>query len=232
MSAPRNKLSRPFKAEVLRRHIETAITEDEFRLFPTNSDPTQLKLDVDPTTLNYSSHVSDILVADKESDMYTPPAKLLTEISCVVHRLGAKDRHTSAFSDKNSLIMFIPCSRIIHEADNGEWIKPDFAGVEVTAEEVTEYLEKGSTPDRFSSSHWCHLLSVGEAKIARAPALVGKSDFLQLLSFVWCANRYQLNHFIHTAMLAYKTGFITLQCRPDSATISPTRQYSDYEALI
>ena len=226
-----DKLSQPFKAKVLREHIERAIIKQEFRIFHGKySDLTQPKfeLDVDPTSLK--SCISNILAANKESDMYSPLAKLLTEISCIVRRMAAKERRTSAFSDKTSLIMFIPRSSVVQETDDGEGIRPDFAGVEATAEEVAEYLKDGSIPNRCSSLHWCHLLSVGEAKLK--PSLVTKSDCIQLLSYVWCANRYQPNRFIHTALLAYKTGFSTILYRPDSAIISPTREYSDYKGLV
>ena len=86
-----DKLSRPFKADV-REHIQTAITDKEFRLFidRKGSDLAQpkFKLEVDPTSLKSCFlYVSDILSANKESGMYTPLAKLFTEISRVVHRM-------------------------------------------------------------------------------------------------------------------------------------------------
>ncbi|KAF8519948.1 hypothetical protein JB92DRAFT_3288701 [Gautieria morchelliformis] len=191
---------------------------------------TSLKLDT-VTSQRCSSYVKTIMEVNKpEKKLYKPVTKLLTEISCFVHRMHVKKPFTSALTDKNSLIMFIIRASSVQDTDNGE--VPDIVGVEATTEEVTNYLEKDVLPDWLSSLHWSQLLSVGQIKLAEMPDDGNTDDLVPLLSYVWCTYRYQPNRFIHTAIMAYKTGFLTLQCLPDSMAVSSYHSYDDHDALV
>ncbi|KAF8484146.1 hypothetical protein JB92DRAFT_3131867 [Gautieria morchelliformis] len=161
LNAGTHKLSS--KANALRQHIITAITSMAFNVV--NEDLmvaqwlTSLKLDT-ITSQRCSSYVKTIMDVDKpEKKLYKPVTKLLTEISCFVHRMHVKKPFTSALTDKNLLLMFIIRATSLQDADNGE--VPDIVGVEATAKEVTNYLEKDVIPGRLSSLHWSQLLSVG-----------------------------------------------------------------------
>ena len=229
-----DKLTRPV-ADVLRNLIRANIISGNFRRHRTPSDPDleRFKLDSDPTTLKRcSSYVTKLLAAQKELDMYEPLAKLLTEISCFVNCMQIKQPRTSALADNNSMLMFITRSTSVQEAADGELVRLDIAGVAATTKEVEEYLDKDDFPKRHSSLHWYQCLSVGKAKLAEVSDRTSDADFLQLLSHVWCANRYQPYRFNHTAILAYKNGFITLKCSPDSAIVSSSRPYTQYGALV
>ncbi|KAF8521151.1 hypothetical protein JB92DRAFT_3111299 [Gautieria morchelliformis] len=228
-------MSRPVKADVLRHHIQKAITDGDFWLLSSESDSDlPLKLDGDSETYKRcASYISTIQAVEKpEHKIYEPLAKLLTEVSRIVHCMQVKGSRTSALTATNSLIMFIPRATSVQEADDGEAIRPDIAGVEATAEEVVKYLEDGDLPDWISSLRWSQLVSVAEVKLANLPEQRKEADMLQLLSYVWCANRYQPNRFIHTALLAFKTGFMTLQYHPDSVAVSSSHPYSDIEGLV
>ncbi|KAF8525303.1 hypothetical protein JB92DRAFT_2877227 [Gautieria morchelliformis] len=165
-----------------------------------------------------------------EKELYKPVTKLLTEISCFVHRMHVEKGFTSALTDNDSLLMFIIRASSVKDADNGE--VPDIVGVDATAEEVTNYLEKDVLPDRLVSLHWSQLLSVGHINLAEMPDDWDTDDLVQSLSYVWCIDRYQPNRFVHTAIMAYKTGFLTLQCLPDSMAVSSNHSYDDHEALV
>ena len=230
-----DKLSRPFKGNVLCKHIEKSIVANKFQILHARDSYPELrfKLDNDQKTLAHCSlYISTIIAAKQECNIYEPLTKLLTKISHFVYRMQSKDPRTSALTDKNSLLMFVPQSSSIQKADDGKVIRPDIAGVEATIEEVVGYLEDDVLPDWFSSLHWSQLMSVGEIKLAKMPDLVRNPDLLQLLSYVWCANHYQPNCFIHNAILAYKTGVFTLKYCPNSMIISPNCLYSQYEALV
>jgi hypothetical protein len=230
-----NKILRPFKANVLRHHIQQAIIVGNFTLLRSESDSDR-RFELDPQTLKRCmSYVSTIKnVGESEYGMYEPLAKLLTVISCFVHRMQVKEPRTSALTVPNSLVMFITRAHSVQQADDGEAIIPDIAGVEATAEEVAKYLEGGenSLPMWLSSLRWSQLVSVGEAQPTDVSNSWKGAEMLQLLSYVWCANRYQPNRFNHTALLAFKSGFITLQYHPDSATVFPKHTYSDIDALV
>ena len=228
-----DKLSRPFKRDALHQHIKNALITKTFQVI--NSDLTmeaRFELD-DITSESCSSYVNTILAVDKlEKKLYKPVTKLLTQISRFVHSMQYKKPLTSALPTENSLLMFIILTSSVQDADDGELIRPDIVGVEATAEEVTKYLENDVLPDRLSSLRWSQLVSVGEIKLAQMPKDHNKHDLVQVLSYLWCTNHYQPNRFVHTAILAYKTGFATLQCRPDSMIVSPCHPYSHYDALV
>ncbi|KAF8479392.1 hypothetical protein JB92DRAFT_3133665 [Gautieria morchelliformis] len=232
LNAGTHKLSS--KANALRQHIITAITSMAFNVV--NKDlivaqqSTSLKLDT-VTSQRCSSYVKTIMEVNKpEKKLYKPVTKLLTEISCFVHHMHVKKPFTSALTDKNSLLMFIIPASSVQDTDNGE--VPDILGVEATAEEVTNYLEKDVLPDRLSSLHWSQLLSVGQTKLAEMPDDGNTDDLVPLLGYVWYTEHYQPNCFIHTAIMAYKTGFLTLQCLPDSMAVSSHHSYDDHDALV
>jgi hypothetical protein len=223
--------TKAFKA--LRQHIKRALSSRAFQILDLDP-PVEpwFKLD-DPTTLeSCSSYVAAILAVDKPDNK--PVSKLLTEISRFVHRMQVNKPFTSALTDKNSLLMFITRASSAQGADDAEVVRPDIVGVEATAEEVTNYLEKDVLPDRLSSLHWSQLVSVGEIKLAEIPDRKNTGYLAELLSCVWCTARYQPNRFVHTAIMATQTGFVTLQCHPDSMMIliSSHHLYSQYEALV
>ncbi|KAF8525308.1 hypothetical protein JB92DRAFT_3109036 [Gautieria morchelliformis] len=222
------------KANALHQDIITAITSKTFNVVKEDlivaQRLTRLKLDT-ITSQRCSSYVKTIMEVDKpENELYKPVTKLLTEISCFVHRMHVEKGFTSALTDKNLLLMFIIRASSDQDADNGE--VPDIVGVDATAEEVRNYLEKDVLPDRLVSLHWSQLLSVGHIKLAEMPDDWDTDDLVQLLSYVWCTDRYQPNRFVHTAIMAYKTGFLTLQCLPDSMAVSSNHSYHDHDALV
>jgi hypothetical protein len=159
-----------------------------------------------------SSYVSTIQAVEKQKlEISKPLTKLLTEISRFVHHAQVEEPRTSAVTATNSLLMFIPRATSVQQADDGETIGPDIVGVEATAEEIVRYLEEDVLPHRLSSLRWSRLVSVSKIKLTDVPDQWKETDMLQLLSYVWCVDRCQPNRFIHTAFLAFKTGFTTLR---------------------
>ncbi|KAF8519967.1 hypothetical protein JB92DRAFT_3141597 [Gautieria morchelliformis] len=229
-----DKLSRPFKADALRQHIETAIDSRTFQTFSLVDDQGPMPTPLDTaTTEKCSSYIKEITeIAKSEKDLYKPVTKLLTEISRFVHARPSTKPLNSVLTDKSSLIMFIIRANSVQDADDGEVIRPDIVGVEADADEVADYLDKNRLPNRLSSLRWSQLVSVGEIKLSAMPEKSNQEDLVQLLSYVWCTNRYQPNRFLHTAIMAYKTGFFTLQCLPDSATFSWNHSYDNHHALF
>ncbi|KAF8519935.1 hypothetical protein JB92DRAFT_3112012 [Gautieria morchelliformis] len=229
-----DKLSRPFKADALRQHIETAIDSRTFQTFSLVDDQGPMPTPLDTaTTEKCSSYIKEITeIAKSEKDLYKPVTKLLTEISRFVHARPSTKPLNSVLTDKSSLIMFIIRANSVQDADDGEVIRPDIVGVEADADEVADYLDKNRLPNRLSSLRWSQLVSVGEIKLSAMPEKSNQEDLVQLLSYVWCTNRYQPNRFLQTAIMAYKTGFFTLQCLPDSATFSWNHSYDNHHALF
>jgi hypothetical protein len=139
---------------------------------------------------------------------------------------------TSALTAANSLIMFIPRSTSVQQADDDEAFGPDIAGVEATPRGSCEISGRECPPGSALVRALVQLVAVGEITLADMSDQRREPDMLQLLSYVWCMNRNQPNRFIHTALLAFKSGFITLHCRPDSAVVSLSHAYSQYEFLV
>ena len=88
--------------------------------------------------------------------------KFLTEISRFIHRKQVNKPLTSVLNHNNSLIIFVIRANYIQDTEDREVIRPDIVGVEATAKEVANYLQKGVLPDRLWSLHWSQLVSVGE----------------------------------------------------------------------
>ena len=218
----------------LREHIKDALNCETF-LVITDADLQRERLfRLNKTTLKRcSEHVKDIDAVKKpEKKLYSLVAKLLMEmeISRFIHRKQVNKPLTSALSGDNALIMFIVRANYVQDADNGDAIRPDITGIEATAEEVSDYLQKDVLPDRLSALHWSQLVSVGEIKLVEMPDWNKTDRLVELLSCVWCTARCQPNRFVHTALMANKTGSVTLECHPDSSTILIL--YSGYGALI
>ena len=178
--------------EALCQHIKDSIVNETFLVHNTASepDPEPVKFD-DETLRRCSSYISTILAIGKpEHEIHRPLTKLLTEISCFVHRIPVNKPRTSALTNKDFVLIFMPRPSSIQEAADGEMVRPDIAGVEATSEEAAKYLEEDILPDRFLSLRWSQIVSVGKVNSVKMPDKRINTDLLQLLSYVWCANRY------------------------------------------